>query len=183
MSVGCFLFSIAMLACLRAGPAAADEEAAKWFVLWHTEIGSCWTGVLIKVDGAYRPGYARIAGGTYDTEAAAREREAILQGAGVLHQEPQLVANATSEIADIAPSVGTGCCRKRKSTVPTTTRSARSPHPRLGKSWCWRTPTGLPRPSDHWPRPAMRAAGAPTRSAPDPAAVRQVVLQGQKRLP
>jgi hypothetical protein len=38
--------------------------------------------VLIKVDGAYRPGYARIAGGPYDTEAAARERETILQGTG-----------------------------------------------------------------------------------------------------
>jgi hypothetical protein len=62
-------------------PARADE-AAKWFVVRQTEIGSCSTAVLIRVEGVYRPGYGRIAGGPYDTEEAAREREVELQRTG-----------------------------------------------------------------------------------------------------
>jgi hypothetical protein len=62
---------------------ARAEEAAKWFVVRHTEIGSCSIEVLIRLQGAYRPGYGRIAGGPYDTEAAARERVVELERAGV----------------------------------------------------------------------------------------------------
>lgn len=59
------------------------EETAKWFVVRVPEIGSCSTAVLIRVDGAYRVGYGRIAGGPYETEIAAREREVELERVGI----------------------------------------------------------------------------------------------------
>jgi hypothetical protein len=63
-------------------PAFAIEESPKWFVLRRNEIANCWTALLVRIDGAYRHDSAQIAGGPYDTEAAAQDREAELERTG-----------------------------------------------------------------------------------------------------
>ena len=67
---------------LQTVPAFAVEESPKWFVLRRSEIANCWTTILVRIDGAYLHDSARIAGGPYDTEAAARERETELERTG-----------------------------------------------------------------------------------------------------
>ena len=63
-------------------PAFAAEESPKWFVLRRSEIANCWTAILVRIDGAYRHDTAQIAGGPYDTEAAAQARETELVRTG-----------------------------------------------------------------------------------------------------
>jgi hypothetical protein len=67
---------------LQPVPAFAVEESPKWFVLRRSEIANCWTTILVRIDGAYRHDSALIAGGPYDTEAAAQDRETELQRIG-----------------------------------------------------------------------------------------------------
>jgi hypothetical protein len=67
---------------LLAVPAVAIGEAPKWFVLRRSEIANCWTALLVRIDGAYRHDSAQIAGGPYDTEAAAQDRETELERTG-----------------------------------------------------------------------------------------------------
>ena len=85
------LFRTALYMCLvllAAGvnllpaPAFAVEELPKWFVLRRSEIANCWTAILVRIDGAYRHDTAQIAGGPYDTEAAAQARETELVRTG-----------------------------------------------------------------------------------------------------
>lgn len=67
---------------LQPVPALAAEESPKWFVLRRSEIANCWTAILVRIDGAYRHDTAQIAGGPYDTEAAAQDRETELVRTG-----------------------------------------------------------------------------------------------------
>jgi hypothetical protein len=67
---------------LQPVPAFAVEESPKWFVLRRSEISNCWTAVLVRIDGAYRHDSAQIAGGPYETEAAAQDRETELERTG-----------------------------------------------------------------------------------------------------
>lgn len=64
----------------------AAQEQPRWFVLRDQQIGTCWAALLIKVDGTYRHGFARPAGGPYDTEAQALERWKALQETGTCQQ-------------------------------------------------------------------------------------------------
>ena len=50
------------------------QENAKWFVLRHDQTGSCWTALLIEIQGSYRHAFAQKAGGPYETESEARMR-------------------------------------------------------------------------------------------------------------
>ena len=67
---------------LQPVPAFAAEESPKWFVLRRSEIANCWTAILVRIDGAYRHDTAQIAGGPYDSEAAAQARETELVRTG-----------------------------------------------------------------------------------------------------
>jgi hypothetical protein len=40
---------------LQPVPAVAAEESPKWFVLRRSEIGSCWTAILVRIDGGLPP--------------------------------------------------------------------------------------------------------------------------------
>ncbi len=69
-----------LLAAFSATAAAtAAQEDAKWFVLRDHQIGSCWSALLVKVDGSYRHAFLQVAGGPYDTEAQALERKKALR--------------------------------------------------------------------------------------------------------
>jgi hypothetical protein len=65
-----------------AQPAPTAQELPKWFVLRDHRIGTCWTALLVKIDGTYRHGFAQTAGGPYDTEEQALERRKALQETG-----------------------------------------------------------------------------------------------------
>ena len=80
-----FFFALAVPATVAA------QEQPKWFALRDHEIGSCWTALLIKVDGSYQHGFAQTAGGPYDTEEQALERRKALQETGAC--EPVGAAN------------------------------------------------------------------------------------------
>ena len=62
------------------------EEQVKWFVLRNSEVGNCWTAVLIKIDGQYINTFERKAGGPYATEAQALERQKALENQGTCQQ-------------------------------------------------------------------------------------------------
>jgi hypothetical protein len=59
-------------------PAFAQTQS-KWFVLRNHEAGNCWTATLIQIDGQYINSFERKAGGPYDTEAHALERQRALE--------------------------------------------------------------------------------------------------------
>jgi hypothetical protein len=71
---------------LGPAPAALPQEEPEWFVLRDHQIAACWPALLVKVNGAYRHGFAQRAGGPYDTEHEALERLKILRTAGVCEQ-------------------------------------------------------------------------------------------------
>lgn len=62
------------------------QESPKWFVLRDHAIGTCWTALLIRIDGTYPHGFAQTAGGPYDTEDQALERRRALQETGTCAQ-------------------------------------------------------------------------------------------------
>jgi hypothetical protein len=70
-------------AVLGSEPTAVAQEEPKWFVLRDHQIAACWPELLVKVNGAYRHGFAQTAGGPFDTEEQAIERLKTLQSAGV----------------------------------------------------------------------------------------------------
>lgn len=80
------LFAIGFVAlsfsALAQSTTPVAQEQAKWFVLRDQQIGTCWAALLVKIDGSYRHGFARTAGGPYDTEEEALEREKALQETG-----------------------------------------------------------------------------------------------------
>jgi hypothetical protein len=63
--------------------AIAPNEQAKWFVLRNHEIGNCWTAVLVRINSQYTNAFEQRAGGPYDTEAQAIERQKSLENQGV----------------------------------------------------------------------------------------------------
>jgi hypothetical protein len=62
---------------------SSAEEDAKWFVLRHDETGSCWTALLIEIQGSYRHEFAQKAGGPYEAKSEALKREEELGKEGV----------------------------------------------------------------------------------------------------
>jgi hypothetical protein len=62
-------------------PARAQEQS-KWFVLRNHEVGNCWTALLIRIDGQYINTFAQKAGGPYDTEEEALQRQKALEDQG-----------------------------------------------------------------------------------------------------
>ena len=62
-------------------PALAQEQV-KWFVLRNHEVRNCWTALLIRIDGQYINTFAQRAGGPYDTEEEALERQKALEDQG-----------------------------------------------------------------------------------------------------
>ena len=66
-----------LIAGCLAGSAAAENEAAKWFVLRQETTSYCWTGLVISLNGEYAHSFAQLAGGPFETkpEALAREKE------------------------------------------------------------------------------------------------------------
>jgi len=66
-------------------PASAQTES-KWFVLRNQEVGNCWTATLVRIDGQYTSTFERKAGGPYDTEAQALERQKVLENEGACNR-------------------------------------------------------------------------------------------------
>ena len=78
-------FSAALLSFFLASPLAVPASAegqSKWFVLRNHEVGNCWTAVLIRIDGQYINTFEQKAGGPYDTQAQALERQKALENQG-----------------------------------------------------------------------------------------------------
>jgi hypothetical protein len=67
-------------------PLFAQAEA-KWFVLRNHEVGNCWTATLVRIDGQYTSTFERKAGGPYDTEAQAVERQKFLESDGACNRD------------------------------------------------------------------------------------------------
>ena len=67
-------------------PALAQEQA-KWFVLRNHEVGNCWTAILIRIDGQYINTFAQKAGGPYDTEEEALQRQKALEDQGTCQKQ------------------------------------------------------------------------------------------------
>jgi hypothetical protein len=66
---------------------ALTQEQAKWFVLRNHEVGNCWTAVLIRIDGQYINTFAQKAGGPYDTEEEALQRQKALEDQGTCQKQ------------------------------------------------------------------------------------------------
>ena len=58
------------------------QEPGKWFVLRNHEIGNCWTAVLVRIDGQYINTFEKKAGGPFDTQEQALERQKALEEQG-----------------------------------------------------------------------------------------------------
>jgi hypothetical protein len=69
-----------------AGTAFAADQG-KWFVLRNQELGSCWTAVVIRIDGQYINTFERKAGGPYDTEEQALARLQVLNDQGTCNRD------------------------------------------------------------------------------------------------
>ena len=80
----------ALFSSLLVGTAVIPEFAqteSKWFVLRNPEVGNCWTATLVRIDGQYTSTFARKAGGPYDTEAQALERQKVLENEGACNRD------------------------------------------------------------------------------------------------
>jgi hypothetical protein len=82
LAMGLITLSYAALA--QTAPTAPEQ--AKWFLLRDHQLGTCWPALLVKVDGSYAHGFARTAGGPYDTEEQAAQRRKALQETGTCEQ-------------------------------------------------------------------------------------------------
>jgi hypothetical protein len=60
---------------------------AKWFVLRNHEVGNCWTATLVRIDGQYTNTFDQKAGGPYNTEAQALDRQKSLENAGACNHD------------------------------------------------------------------------------------------------
>jgi hypothetical protein len=67
-------------------PLFAQGEA-KWFVLRNHEVGNCWTATLVRIDGQYTSTFEQKAGGPFDTEAQAVERQKALENEGACNRD------------------------------------------------------------------------------------------------
>jgi hypothetical protein len=73
---------MAVLCCMWALAASAQEQP-KWFVLRDQQTGYCRTAFLAKIANYYPHGFSGVAGGPYDTEQQALDRQGILVVQGV----------------------------------------------------------------------------------------------------
>lgn len=78
------LFFVLLLA--GGSVAASAQEQPKWFVLRDQQTGYCRTALLVKIASYYPHGFAGIAGGPYDTEEQALERQRALADQGTCQQ-------------------------------------------------------------------------------------------------
>jgi hypothetical protein len=62
-------------------------QEAKWLVLRNHQVGNCWTAVLIRIDGQYINTFAQKAGGPYDTEEQALQRQKTLGDQGTCQNQ------------------------------------------------------------------------------------------------
>ena len=62
------------------------QVQSKWFVLRNHQVGNCWTAVLIRIDGQYINTFEQKAGGPYDTEEQALERQKALTDQGTCRE-------------------------------------------------------------------------------------------------
>ena len=81
------VLAVALLAVVLPSEPALAQEQAKWFVLRNHEVGNCWTAVLIRIDGQYINTFAQKAGGPYDTEEQALQRQKALEDQGTCQKE------------------------------------------------------------------------------------------------
>ena len=81
-----FMGLLMLAGSLLIQPASAGENP-KWFVLRHDTPQSCWVGLLISIQGAYRHEFALKAGGPYNTKAEALKRLKKLIAKGDCPQE------------------------------------------------------------------------------------------------
>ena len=63
------------------------QGQGKWFVLRNHEVGNCWTATLARVDGQYASTFEQKAGGPYDTEAQAIDRQKSLEDQGTCNRD------------------------------------------------------------------------------------------------
>jgi hypothetical protein len=63
------------------------QGGGKWFVLRNHEVGNCWTATLARVDGQYTSTFEQKAGGPYDTEAQAMDRQKKLENEGTCNRD------------------------------------------------------------------------------------------------
>ena len=75
------LLSLFLVIAVPVMPALAQGEG-KWFVLRNHEVETCWTAVLIRIDGQYINTFEQRAGGPYDTEEQALVRQTALEQQG-----------------------------------------------------------------------------------------------------
>ena len=80
------LSALVLAIAIPSVPALAQEQA-KWFVLRNHEVGNCWTAVLVRIDGQYINTFAQKAGGPYDTEEQALQRQKVLEDQGTCQKE------------------------------------------------------------------------------------------------
>jgi hypothetical protein len=75
-----------LLAFAYFAPLFAQGDA-KWFVLRNHEVGNCWTATLVRIDGQYTNTFDQKAGGPYDTEAQALDRQRSLENEGACNRD------------------------------------------------------------------------------------------------
>jgi hypothetical protein len=83
---GCITVASFLAFASSPAPLFAQVES-KWFVLRNHEVGNCWTATLARVDGQYTSTFEQKAGGPYDTEGQAAERQKILENAGTCNRD------------------------------------------------------------------------------------------------
>jgi hypothetical protein len=69
----------------RAFLALWEDQSA--IVLRNHEVGNCWTVTLDRLDGQYTSTFEQKAGGPFDTEAQAAERQRTLENAGTCNRD------------------------------------------------------------------------------------------------
>lgn len=74
---------VSLVSLAQIASAAPVDEQARWFVLRNHEVGNCWPAVLVRINGQYTNTFEQKAGGPYDTEAQALERQKILEAQAI----------------------------------------------------------------------------------------------------
>jgi hypothetical protein len=80
--------TLALLVALVSSPVPVFAQGdGKWFVLRNYEVGNCWTATLVRIDGQYSATFEQKAGGPYDTEAQAVDRQRALENEGACNRD------------------------------------------------------------------------------------------------
>jgi hypothetical protein len=81
-----FILASLLAIAYSSAPLFAQGQG-KWFVLRNHEVGNCWTATLVRIDGQYTSTFEQKAGGPYDTEAQAVERQRTLENEGACNRD------------------------------------------------------------------------------------------------